>query len=355
MISSGFYSVVFVDPYKLASSNDRQSTAKLMRIIQKGPSLIHALNLASPPYSGYGVSFDNWGFGLLHCACYVGSAEMVEMLLQAGADVNKVTADGKYPLGLACVRNYESETDEELLQITEIIRLLISYGADVNKSDCRDNISSVYTALHARRPRTVALLASLGAEVSLACSDGNTPLHEACNNNAKYSARLLVEHGADLNAANREGETPLHRAIFCDHRNIALFLVANGADCEKRNLQHKIAFDRYDCSRESDQAVYRQHSERFFSETATTVADRTDTNTACESPGTDQATDTSVPPSRISIGDGPDSPGPSAAAATSPLHAVAERRIPRKVILPGDVFPEHTTTSNSWDTATDGH
>ena len=106
MKSSGFYSVVFVDPYKLASSNDRQSTAKLMRIIQKDPSLIHALNLASPPYSGYGVSFDNWGFGLLHCACYVGSAEMVETLLQAGVDVNKVTAEDKYPLGLACVRNY---------------------------------------------------------------------------------------------------------------------------------------------------------------------------------------------------------------------------------------------------------
>ena len=58
---------------------------------------------------------------------------------------------------------------------TDVIRLLLQKGADVNK---RDNI-------------------------------GNTPVHWAAWNNSTEAIAVLIEHGASINITNDEGNKPI--------------------------------------------------------------------------------------------------------------------------------------------------
>ena len=106
----------------------------------------------------------------LHWACWKGDANMVRLLLAAGAYPNVWDCSRYSPLHYACER-------EDI----EIMSLLIEHGADVDaKNDA-----------------------------------GNTPLHYACTHGMVDVTRLLLESGADPEAENHLGVTPLDLAINC--------------------------------------------------------------------------------------------------------------------------------------------
>ncbi|KAI5710777.1 hypothetical protein M8J76_016253 [Diaphorina citri] len=64
---------------------------------------------------------DKDGYSPLHRACYNGHANIVELLIQRGADTQKTTIDGWTPLHSACKWNN-----------TECVIVLLNYGVDVN-------------------------------------------------------------------------------------------------------------------------------------------------------------------------------------------------------------------------------
>ena len=82
---------------------------------------------------------------------------------------------------------------------TEIAKLLIEYGADVN-----------------------------------AIGIGTSPLHWACHRGNTEMAKLLIEHGADVNASEY-GRTQLHRAIDMCEREIVKLLIEYGADVNAKD------------------------------------------------------------------------------------------------------------------------
>lgn len=57
--------------------------------------------------------------------------------------------------------------------------------------------------------KMVQLLLLHHAEVNFTDTEGNTPLHIACQDDMLEVAKLLVEHGADINRQNKEKQTPL--------------------------------------------------------------------------------------------------------------------------------------------------
>lgn len=137
---------------------------------------------------------------LLHRACRQGTAgyTMVQLLLQAGADVRASNQEGQTPLASYVETTAYADEDEEL---TAVADLLLRHGAEVN----------------------------------VRYAEGRTPLHEAAHMGTCAMVQWLIQAGADVNAVDDEGETPLLLASFgCgDYQKIGLLLRA-GADPNHR-------------------------------------------------------------------------------------------------------------------------
>jgi len=129
----------------------------------------------------------------LHVASATGRIRMVQLLLDAGANVNVTTkSESRTPLHLACLNGY-----------IDTAKLLL------NCATCDVNVKDYY---------------------------GNTPLHTVIKiGNAKFVA-LLLRHGADINARNSQNENALQQvmkklSVFSDnYASILKILEQNAAE-----------------------------------------------------------------------------------------------------------------------------
>jgi len=103
----------------------------------------------------------------------------------------------------------------------EVMRVLLAAGAEADGAG-RDGRTALFAAAAGGRKPAVELLLAAGADVHASSKDGRTVLH-AVMNTPRYSeageilpgqdhagvARLLIAKGADVNAADAQGLTPL--------------------------------------------------------------------------------------------------------------------------------------------------
>jgi ankyrin repeat protein len=130
---------------------------------------------------------DRWT--ALHYAACHSRLKAVRMLLERGADVNPRNAQGEVPLHLATIP-YITGRDSDL----DIMQLLLDSGADAN---ARDNA-------------------------------GSTPLHHSSYKNpfqgTVEGSHLLLKHGAHIYSKDDEGRTPLQLALAHGRDEMARFL-----------------------------------------------------------------------------------------------------------------------------------
>ena len=93
----------------------------------------------------------------------------------------------------------------------EVVQLLIESGADQNVVDKRGR-TSLHWAVSKGHKEVVQLLIENGADLNVADEEGTTPLHCAARSCNKEMVKLLIERGTDLNVADEGGRTPLHWA-----------------------------------------------------------------------------------------------------------------------------------------------
>jgi hypothetical protein len=152
-------------------------------------------------------------------ACYGGYAEIVRLLIEKGADVDKAEELlGNTPLVVACLTNN-----------LDIARLLLEKGADINKVDLYGR-TPLRDACSGRRLGVAAFLLEKGADINQADAYDRTPLFAACDGGYVEIVRLLIEKGADLNKANRAGTTPLAIALKKNRAGVVVLLRAAGAN-----------------------------------------------------------------------------------------------------------------------------
>lgn len=132
--------------------------------------------------------------------------EIVKILLDAGADVEStISLDG----------TYENSTGMQWAAINnnvELAELLIEYGADVNTAETLHNRTPIHGAAYYNSPEMVVFLLENGADPERRDSFGDTPLHYAVSNRVLQTAQILIEHGVALDTRDDLGNTLLDEA-----------------------------------------------------------------------------------------------------------------------------------------------
>jgi ankyrin repeat protein len=167
------------------------------------------------------------GSTALMIAAEYGRKDMVELLLNAGADVHAKKNNGIMALMVAAaVRNEKG-----------IVELLLDRGADVHAKD-KDGSTALILAACSGRKETLELLLDRGADIHEKDKDGSTALILAARWNRREMLKLLLDRGADLHAKDKDGSTALIAAAeetSWDCKETLELLLDRGADIHARN------------------------------------------------------------------------------------------------------------------------
>jgi ankyrin repeat protein/mono/diheme cytochrome c family protein len=173
-----------------------------------------------------------------------------KLLLMKGADVNAKTIDGRTPLHAAVMQPTGAPVVKLLLEVgadvdarsitgntplfgavtagLENTRLLLDKGANVNAV----SQTGATPLMATRSSDIVSLLVSRGADVKARSKRGETPLADAAGRGDLEAVKLLLAKGADVNATDYRGYTPLMHATQYDRDSpeIIRLLLARGAN-----------------------------------------------------------------------------------------------------------------------------
>jgi ankyrin repeat protein len=140
---------------------------------------------------------DDCGMTPLMLAAGANTAEVVNILIRAGADVRDTNNEGNTPLWFSLF-NYDN---------VDVVSLLIQSGG----ADLEDDYLFLFAASDCDA-EVVKLLIQAGYNVNAKSDNGSTPLIAAAGYNSAEVVALLIKAGADINAKDGEGNTPLSMA-----------------------------------------------------------------------------------------------------------------------------------------------
>ena len=172
--------------------------------------------------------------------------DIMRLLLERGANPNVLNSDVTLPFYIASENNnleamrlliehgakanipkylftplYHATKHNNL----EAMRLLIQHGANVNRSSM---FPPIYAASENNNLEAMRLLIEHGANVNMS-KNGFTSLNNVTKHNNLEAMRLLIEHGADLNAPDMHNRTPLMTAAINNNIDALLYLIDAGA------------------------------------------------------------------------------------------------------------------------------
>ena len=155
----------------------------------------------------------------LSLACTNGNAAIIARLLKAGADPNETSEEGQTALMTA-----------SLTGKVDAIKVLLAGGANVNASEPFRGQTAVMWAASEGNATAVEVLVEFGANVKAKSKSGFTPLLFAVRDGHAEAVKVLLEHGANLNDVAPDGTSALNMAVINAYFDLAAYLVEHGAD-----------------------------------------------------------------------------------------------------------------------------
>lgn len=156
-------------------------------------------------------------FTALHVAVDKREKEIVELLLDNGADISLLVKDGMNALHLACRSN-------EL----DICKMLLSRGIDATKK-CIIGRTPLFVAVEESNEGICELLLSYGVDPNRGNGKiHSNPLNLSIERGSNVIFKMLLEHGADPNKKEFDKTTPLQLAVNTNSEEMCKELISKG-------------------------------------------------------------------------------------------------------------------------------
>ena len=187
---------------------------------------------------------NNYGATPMGLAAEVGNAEIIKLLLEAGANADSPNPEGQTAL-MAVARTGNVEAAE----------LLVKHGAKVDAREKWGGQTALMWASARRHPEMMQFLISKGADVNARSIDrdyqrhvtaegrpknldsgGFTPLLYAARENCRACVEVLLRNKADINLPDPDGVSPLLLAIMNANWDLAKQLIEAGADVNQWDM-----------------------------------------------------------------------------------------------------------------------
>ncbi|MCW5963054.1 MAG: ankyrin repeat domain-containing protein [Bryobacterales bacterium] len=160
----------------------------------------------------------------LHTAAVRGHAEVVAVLLDAGADPNAVDEGGATALDEAIRFRHRG-----------VLEVLLRRGARLDEPGSPGK--RLRDAVMRGQADLVALLIENGADFRSLSETGSTALHDAALRGNVEVLRVLLGHGFPVDSPNAAGATALHDAALAGNLPVVRFLLEKGADLQARDAE----------------------------------------------------------------------------------------------------------------------
>lgn len=131
---------------------------------------------------------------------------------RASDEVNRINKEGYTPLGIAAELGNE-----------QIVQALLNAGADANFGGI---VSPLHEAVLNDHVQIVELLLRNNADINAPDEEGTTPLMMAVAGGRLELVEYLVDRGADVNRRNDYGDTVLDCAIAQNHQAVYTYLAS---------------------------------------------------------------------------------------------------------------------------------
>jgi serine/threonine protein kinase len=192
---------------------------------------------------------------LLHCAVKYGQADIVDDLLQRGAEPSARTSSGSTPLHRIVSEYHSYSKNDQSDRHQQILHSLIDYKADLEAKD-QNNESPLLLAVKIQSPVLVKDLIKFGANPNTVNANKSSLWHVLAwhsspkkNNNSEEFlnsleianiteiAQQLIAANVDINKPNSSGDTPLHTAVQSKNQVLISLLLESNAISDLKNKQ----------------------------------------------------------------------------------------------------------------------
>ena len=186
----------------------------------------------------------------LAAAIRLGDEKTVKLLVDNGADVNRVNFEGWNSLHQAAY----------MAASPQIAEILLQAGADLDKQDEPHHNSPLLAAMAFQRDEMIKIMIKYCKNINQRANAGFTPLDFAIQYNTPEIVEMLIAKGADLNLCDGDGWSPVYRAVYLNRLDMAEVLLKQNAKVNIRDNQNKTALDIARCSEMRD-LLKRYHAE----------------------------------------------------------------------------------------------